>query len=44
MRQLDDPSRETDTASAGLRTTLAAELESPLTAALGYADRVLESA
>jgi two-component system, sensor histidine kinase LadS len=33
-----------DAASAGLRSTLAAELESPLTAALGYADLVLESA
>ncbi|HXZ85270.1 MAG TPA: response regulator [Myxococcota bacterium] len=44
MRELDDPRPEIDTASAGLRTTLAAELESPLTAALGYADLVLESA
>jgi len=44
MRQLDDPRPERDAASAGLRTTLAAELESPLTAALGYADLALESA
>jgi len=39
MRDLDETA-----ASAGLRSTLAAELESPLTAALGYADLVLESA
>jgi len=44
MRQLDDPRPERDAASAGLRTTLAAELESPLTAVLGYADLALESA
>jgi len=51
MRDLDETVESTrpkaaprDTASAGLRSTLAAELESPLTAALGYADLVLESA
>jgi signal transduction histidine kinase len=52
MRDLDEsPESNTrpaagqrDAASAGLRSTLAAELESPLTAALGYADLVLESA
>jgi CheY-like chemotaxis protein len=43
IRELDDTQRG-DAASAGLRTTLAAELESPLTAALGYADLVLASA
>lgn len=32
-----------DAAAAGLRLTLASELESPLSAALGYADLVLES-
>lgn len=32
-----------EAASAGLRLTLASELESPLSAALGYADLVLES-
>ena len=41
MRDLD-PRRET--AKSGLRSTLAAELESPLSAVLGYADLVLESA
>ncbi|MFI5316265.1 MAG: response regulator [Myxococcota bacterium] len=51
MRDLDEPRGPTrppagqrDAAQAGLRATLAAELESPLTAALGYADLVLESA
>jgi len=51
MRELDPPAESTrpspgqrDAASAGLRTTLAAELENPLSAVLGYADLVLESA
>jgi signal transduction histidine kinase len=51
MRDLDETvesirpkANPRDAASAGLRSTLAAELESPLTAALGYADLVLESA
>jgi len=51
MRDLDEsvestrpPASQRDAANAGLRSTLAAELESPLTAALGYADLVLESA
>jgi signal transduction histidine kinase len=51
MRELDEsvesarpPAGQREAASAGLRTTLASELESPLTAALGYADLVLESA
>ena len=51
MRELDEPvesprtpTSQREAASAGLRTTLAAELESPLTAVLGYADLVLESA
>ncbi|HKC52820.1 MAG TPA: ATP-binding protein [Myxococcota bacterium] len=38
------PAGQREAASAGLRTTLASELEGPLTAALGYADLVLESA
>jgi signal transduction histidine kinase len=51
MRDLDESAESTrpaagqrDAANAGLRSTLAAELESPLTAVLGYADLVLESA
>lgn len=51
MRDLDEsvestraPAGQREAASAGLRTTLTTELESPLTAALGYADLVLESA
>lgn len=40
---LRDPDRSRD-ATAGLRLTLASELESPLSAALGYADLVLETA
>ncbi len=51
MRDLDETpesirptATQREAASAGLRSTLAAELESPLTAALGYADLVLESA
>ena len=51
MRDLDETvesmrpnATSREAASAGLRSTLAAELESPLTAALGYADLVLESA
>jgi len=39
---LRDPDRNRDP-NAGLRLTLASELESPLSAALGYADLVLES-
>ncbi|HTO71900.1 MAG TPA: response regulator [Myxococcota bacterium] len=44
MGALDESRAETDAATTGLRTTLSSELESPLTAVLGYADLVLESA